>query len=526
MSFLDASEGSVPEILEAHVCIIGAGAAGITIANELGLKQGVDVLLLESGDMQLDGDVQSLYAGKNVGAPYYDLASCRLRYFGGTTNHWGGYCRANDPINYEGRPDLDVPSWPFGFEEATPWVKRAAETLGIDSRFFEPQQLLANEGFDASELLERLGKDVFVAVNQITAAKRFSERFAPELESTSSVRVVTNINLVGIRLNENGESVRHLDCQTLGGSFVKVKADVFVLACHAIENARLMLVSNDVASSGIGNDHDLVGRYFAEHPQVNSGLMIAGPRFPDYFDRRYRRPETHLAAMSLNANAMRNAGALSYHMHFASEPPREAARRAARRLIDGLWKPFATQMLLDSIRVFEDITAIARPTPGPLHPNLDGTGDRILRLNHTFEQAPNRDSRVRLSTTERDALNIPRVELDWQLNEQDLRTLREGQRIVAAELSAIGFGRFALEEFEWSSIEGRVNGHYHHYGTTRMSTDPRSGVVNSDQRVHGVANLFVAGSSVFPTAAAHGPTLHIVAFSLRLADYLLRNINR
>jgi len=525
VSFIDAADESFSDVVEAKICIVGAGAAGITIADELS-QDGSDILLIESGDRELDGETQALYRGSNTGYPYYDLASCRLRYFGGTTNHWGGYCRSNDPINYEGRPDLNIPKWPFGFEEAKPWLVRAAERLGIDDRFFEPSQLLRNAGIEPDDSLNRLDDKAFVAVNQITKSKRLGKNFAPEFEKSANLRVATNLNLVNVRLWDNGKAVKHLECKTLDGRRVRVEADVFVLACHAIENARLMLLSRDISSKGVGNDHDLVGRFFAEHPQIDAGLMVAGPRFREYFDRRSQRPETYLAAMSLAPEAMRESQSLSYHMHFSAERAHAGARRAARRLYDGLWKPYSSQMLRDAARVLGDITSLANPAPGPIHPNLDGSSDQVFRLNHTFEQAPNPDSRVRLSENEKDAFGLPRVELDWRLNEQDVRTLREGQRIISNELSAIGFGRFALEEFDFPMIEQRVRGHFHHYSTTRMDNDPRQGVVDSNQRVHGVENLFIAGSSVFPTAAAHGPTLHIIAFSLRLAEHLRDNLKR
>jgi choline dehydrogenase-like flavoprotein len=162
--------------------------------------------------------------------------------------------------------------------------------------------------------------------------------------------------------------------------------------------------------------------------------------------------------------------------------------------------------------------------------DLDGTTNgvyqrffarpELLRLRVHVEVAPNPESRVIL-IDERDALGLNRVRLNWQLTEFDRLSLRRSLEIVATTFGAKGFGRLRLAD--WLLEEGFAipgNGSYHHAGTTRMSDDPRSGVVDRNCRVHGMHNLFVAGSSVFPTEGFANPTLTIVALGLRLADHL------
>lgn len=137
-----------------------------------------------------------------------------------------------------------------------------------------------------------------------------------------------------------------------------------------------------------------------------------------------------------------------------------------------------------------------------------------------IEPAPNPDSRVVL-VGDRDELGLQRVALDWRLSEADKRNVRQTLELFGAEIGRAGIGRpKILYEEDDSGWPEDLGGGEHLMGTTRMSDDPKQGVVDRHCRVHGMANLFVAGSSVFPTAGGATPTLMIVALAIRLADHL------
>ena len=149
---------------------------------------------------------------------------------------------------------------------------------------------------------------------------------------------------------------------------------------------------------------------------------------------------------------------------------------------------------------------------------------RAIFFMNELEQAPNPASRVRL-IEQRDALGMPRVQLEWRLSGLDKRSIRRAHELLARELGRAGLGRLQLmlseDEHRWPP---ELGGGRHHMGTTRMHRDPARGVVDPDCRVHGVGNLYVAGSSVFPTVGAANPTLTIVALALRLADHLVEQL--
>lgn len=517
MTLRDARTDDVGAELRGSVCIIGAGAAGITLARRLAADLD-DVLLVEGGGQEYDPEIQSLYEGRNLGVPYHDLDVCRLRFFGGTTNHWAGYCRSNDPGDFDPRPDLGLPAWPVGYAELEPYLGEAARLLDISPRFFAPSELLAARGLDGTSPIDGEGELFFTAVNQRTERRLFAEEFGAELVRSGRIHVVTHLNAVELVLTGDGNAIDHVLCRTLDGKTVRVSGRRIVLATHAIENARLMLASNRQESAGVGNRADNVGRHFMEHPYVYASVLAPTPSFPAFYRRNVAGPQNLLAGLTLRPEVMRREGVLSYTCYFETSDRQRTYRRALRRAFRGLFEPFSPELLDDARTVLEDPLLLldeARTRVG-----LSPSSGEHLVLDQMIEQAPNPDSRVLLSAEERDALGQPRAHLDWRFSELDVRTLRVGQESVVRELGALGLGRLQVEEITMDLLRERAIGHYHHYGTTRMAETARDGVVDRNLRVFGLENLFVCGGSVMPRPGAHGPTMHIVAFAMRLGDHL------
>jgi choline dehydrogenase-like flavoprotein len=511
-NYFDARTDAVEHSVDCELCIVGAGAAGITLARKLAGVYG-DVVLMEAGSFALDYANQQLYLGRNLGLPYYDLQGCRLRYFGGTTNHWSGYCRANDPIDYEGRPELGVPAWPVRMDEIQPFVDQAAHQLEISAEFFDPTYYTRELGFPASVLFESDNPAFETKIFQIAREKRFGQLYREELGNAPGIRILLNLNAVHLQLAADANRLESVRAKTLTGKNVTVRAKVFVLACHAIENARLLLVSDDIQKTGVGNAYDQVGRYFMEHPSVLASNLIPSKRFSIFYDWKYALRRDLNANLSLSARAMKDLGILQYYCRF--DPV--YAEKHVRDAVSGLRSPFDLQVL-------EDLVTVLRDFSGAMENELNARDivnslPAYYRLEHRIEQAPNANSRVALSD-ERDSLGTRCADVNWSLSEVDYDTFREGHDLVVRELSALGAGRFILDELTPELIDANVSGKYHHMGTTRMSATPRDGVVDSNARVHGVDNLYVMSSSIFTTSGYSGPTMMIVAFALRLAEHL------
>lgn len=479
--------------LACDVCIVGAGAAGITVAQALAGSR-LQVILLESGGLTPDPATQDLNRGRVLGTGQPPLEQSRLRYFGGTTNHWAGWSAPFSASTFEARPWVPDSGWPISRETLEPWYARAQEVCDLGAwdygpgawgRFADPVAGLAEDGAG-------------LAVIQHSKPTRFGEKYGEALRDARNVQVLLDSNVVELLPDPAVRTVRSAAVKTLAGNEFRVSSRAFVVACGAIENARLLLSSNRVAASGIGNDRDLVGRYFADHPRVRPGGVLT------WVDAHARKIEQYTVvegvratlALTLDADAQRR-DELSDTLFFVEGPlpeDRVGRQRSSER---------ATARFLTRIG------------------GQDG-GGALSEWWIRCEQAPNPDSRVTLSA-ERDPLGVRRPVLSWQLLDLDRHTLARASRIYASILGRAGLARVRLQPALLDGLsEGSewIANDWHHMGTTRMAEGRERGVVDADCRIHGIDNCFVAGASVFPSAGARNPTLTLVALALRLADHL------
>ena len=516
---IDARTLESGSTLDGDLCIVGAGAAGIAIAREwIGARR--RVVLLEGGGFDYDPRMQDLYRGEIVGLPYYPLHAARLHYFGGTTNHWAGFCSTYDPIDFEQREWVPHSGWPIRREDLDPFYARAHRLLDLGPYEYDAEAWARRD----TELVPLpLDRDVaWTKMWQFSRPTRFGTKYRDAIVNARNVHLYTHANVCELDANEALTAVEGLRVRTLEGKELRARAHCYVLACCSIQNARLLLASNRRASAGLGNAHDLVGRYFMEHLEMPSGeLVLTKPyssRMKMYelqFGVTKARAELALSAKVqqehriLNGTASLEPGALGEEVKstFQFLPPQTIAALMAWEK-GGRVGPFP---LAADERPGTD-SAHAAPTP-----------PRFFHLMTRQEQAPNPDSRVTLGR-ERDAMGMPRVRLDWRLTELDKRSIRTYYELLGREMGRAGVGRVQLREWllsdddrSWPSF---LSGGWHHMGTTRMHADPKQGVVDADCRVHGLSNLYVAGASVYPTAGAANPTLTLVALSLRLSDHL------
>ena len=519
----DARELEDGARVECDLCVVGGGAAGITVARAFaGSSPSARVCLVEAGGLEYEEATQALYRGRNVGLPYFALDVSRLRYFGGSTNHWAGRCRPLDPIDYRARPWVPLSGWPFGPEELEPYYRQAHEICQLGPYRYDAA-FWADEGLP---LLPSGDGPFESGVWHFSPPTLFGEVYGPELKRAANVHVLLHANAIEIETDEGGAGVTGLSLACLDGPRLTVRARAYVLACGGLETPRLMLASNRVVPAGVGNRHDLVGRCFMEHPHVVTGAVaLTNPDASLAFYARDRVPghgaefrgRLHLAESAQEAERVGN---LEYV--FLPEPSTEDTGYAAlRRLLRGARTLTAPDDLLGDLALavadIDDVVAGLLWRLGLRDYTASSFG-----LYAYAEQRPNPDSRVLLGT-ERDALGMPRIRLDWRLTPEDKRTLLVGAQLVAREFGRTGLGRVQIREWltaDETSWPNDLFGGHHHMGTTRMDGDPRRGVVDAECRVHGVDNLYVAGSSVFPTSGVANPTLTIVALALRLADHL------
>lgn len=489
---LDARDLANNAVIEADVCIAGAGAAGITIAREL-MTSGLRVVVLESGDLSASPETQDLYDG-SVDGRDYPLTESRLRYFGGSTNHWRGWCRPLDADDFQARSWLPRSGWPLSREQLDPFYAPAKSLCQIDRLDFDAALVASRVG---KPLLPLDPERVQSVVYLLSPPTRFGTVYRADLASANSVTVYLNANLLNVRLAPNGGAIESFECATLSGVNFKVVGTRYVLALGGIENARVLLASNGQEPAGVGNQNDLVGRFFMDHPHYiwppNGAFIVIGS-------------DTDLAFYTTTwiVNGVRSLGAICL-------VPRLRAQ-------EGLAAMGVTLRVADFVEAAQFMGELEA---GRLRGLLrSANAPRLFLATIRAEQRPLPESRVTLGSG-RDALGMPRVNLHWQISPADVASIRRTLELMGDEIGRAGLGRLWMPldvdgEFRTQLTEGGS----HHMGTTRMSASPADGIVDSDCRVHGVSNLYIAGSSVFPTIGFGNPTLTIVALALRLAAHL------
>jgi choline dehydrogenase-like flavoprotein len=531
--YIDLDRGG-PTRLDADVAVVGAGAAGLSLVRRL-VAGGARVLLLESGGLDYEARTADLNAGANVGMDYYPLDHARLRFFGGTTAIWGGRIAALDAIDFERRNWVPHSGWPIARADLDHHYAEARAVFGLPAAGPGTDAVRGAGGpiprFDGRELSTPLWSfdDQF---------DRFSFGRNRDLADDPRVTVVTHATVREIVAFPSGRGIERLDVRSLSGHRLDAYARHFVLAAGGIENPRLLLASQGVHPDGVGNDHDQVGRYFMEHPHARGGRIVDGPawRLLSAFAKRQVDGRAVAPLIAPSTALQEREGILNTSLTIA---PRRTAhgseswgmraylnikhRTAPDRFGRNLWKTTKR-----AVGWLQQRTDPARPWL------LNRLGRLDVALVVRAEQAPNPASRVMLAR-DRDAIGTPRAVLDWRTTPLDVHSVSTLVDALAREARRLDLGR--VEKAAWLDepapswrtdplISAHPIGGYHHMGTTRMSADPRRGVTDRNGTVHGIANLHVAGSSLFPTSGWANPTLTIVALALRTGDHILARLDR
>lgn len=532
---LDARTVPNAELIECDLCVVGAGAAGISLAREFA-GASLKLCLLESGGLQFNDETQTLYQGEIRGRTYYGLDITRLRYFGGSTNHWTGWCRPLDAIDFEARAYLPHSGWPITCQDLNPYYARAQAVCQLGPFTYQAIDFAADLPALYSEQDDRITTKVW----QRSPPTHFGVTYRDDIANAANINCYLYANVMGFENNDDAQTVTQVRVACLSGTSFWVKARFFVLACGGIENPRLLLLSNSKCPAGLGNDHDQVGRFFMLHPWIEAGRVLA----VGSSEELHTPPSTHygkkLRAGLGVAEALQRTEGLPNHGILLKDPDYRKGSKGYRRRSAKSYRTLKRLLkdplrmddtLLDDLKgVLSDLDGVAATLYHRVRETLGLSTRRgaLLKVEVRMEHLPNPDSRITLSP-DRDMLGLNRVIMDWRLASTEKAAMRRTLKIIGQALGGLGAGRLQIAEWlqaednDWP--EASMMPDYHHMGTTRMSRMPYDGVVDANCRVHGVSNLYIAGSSVFPTGGFSNPTLTIVALALRLADHLKGLLN-
>jgi len=563
----------------ADVVIVGGGKAGLTVAREfVGSK--ISILVLESGletenpaHAELD-ELESIGApmGKSAldfreafhqnNMPTYDQRAqpygIRSRMLGGCP-YWGGKSATFDEMDFSKREWIPYSGWPINREQLLPYFERAASALNLGPNRYDEKlweligSTMTRPPLDNSKLTSFFWQFARSRLDH-TGIMNLADEF--RTLNSKNIRTLVNATVVNIGVDDSGGRFRDLEVSTIDGTRFHVSAKFCVLAAGGIENARLLLLSNKQQHAGLGNGHDVVGRFLMDHPGTRIG----------YFDTKALN-----AARYLGFYSVRHEGALLMYMHglafspeiqarekllnsavyvlpeIALDDPIEAVKRLARfkseSLLADVLSSLSSMGLLAKavgLKIFNSrtfprmlqkaiIDAMIAVNPEYVAREFQSKGvshklDR-LGIHVITEQQPDPESRVTLCEG-KDALGLPKAKACWKIGLRERScAVRMGQ-LLLEELPSAGIPTPIMDDWIIRDLpqDAPLVDMSHTIGTTRMSDDPRQGVVDSNCQVHGVAGLYVAGSSVFPTSGHANPTLMILSLAIRTADRLKREL--
>lgn len=509
---IDARDLDNETVITGDICIIGAGVAGISIALQF-INTPFKVILLEGGGFEYDDKVQKLYDGKITGQKYYPIMSSRLHYFGGTSGHWGGLCSPLDDIDFTTRDWIPDSGWPINKTDLDPFYKKATQILDLPSTEFSLEfWKKKNPEIVPMPLNEEVIQN---KVYQRSTPTRFGQKFKECIINAKNIFLYTYSNATELMFNNDLNQIDQIEIKNYTGKKFMVNAELVTIACSAIQNARLLLASNRQFETGAGNQNDLVGRYFMEHLEINTAdLHLKTPNPLNFYtwhknisgefmashkmqkDNRILHATMSLLPLEIESKIRPNIETWAY------KDPRKSSKNSTNTSTIAYKQGRLRRMFLSN--------------------NYSSYG-----VYTRLEQSPNPNSRITLNDS-LDSLGVPKVNFHWAFTSLEKISIRKTNILLGQQIGAAGMGRIQLKEFllneNDNTMPDTISGGWHHMGTTRMNNDPKKGVVDSNCKIHGIKNLFIAGSSCFPTAGAATPTLSVVAISLRLADHLKKVI--
>lgn len=564
--------------LQADLVIVGGGACGLTLARAMS-GQGRRIIMLESGGREQDAAHEALNAVQMTGwdaraasarhsyhqnltqhwSGDHQQYGVRCRGLGGSTQAWAGKSAPLDAVDYERRDWVPLSGWPVSQTEMSPYLEQASDLLNLGPRVYDERlwQMLRHdppENAPGGEMFRTMFWQFARSRRQVTDIMRFGADFCAD--PPSNVLVLTEATATALHSASGGARCTGLSARSLAGCEVRIEAKDCVLAAGAIENARLLLMSRDTVPTGLGNAHDTVGRYLLDHPTATvaraapADVSHLAARFGLYALRARGRSHVYMYGLALNEDRQRAQNLLNGALFVTEERAADDPFSALKRLLRSQSKSWLADVgsvarsplrlargagarMLERGYLPDGVSRGLADAAVRLFPNTLATDHRFgrlpvklsgLRFEATTEQPPDPGNRLILSDA-RDPLGLPIPKVTWSAGAQARANLLHMGRALCDSFEQAGLPSLIPEDWlqQGDPQAATVIDLGHSLGTTRMSEDPKFGVVNARCAVHGVAGLYAIGGSVFPTSGHANPTLMMIALTLRLADHLQQN---
>jgi choline dehydrogenase-like flavoprotein len=507
---------------QADICIIGGGIAGLVLADSL-RGSGLQVSLLEAGGLSLESRSQDLYAADIIGQPHSGTTDGRFRVLGGSSTRWGGQILPLADQDFSRRSHVPYSGWPIASKDLEPYYAKVEEILGVNHLPFTSDLLmhlpLSHPKKLQNGLQMRFSK--WAPFNRRNFAKTLGRR----VQCDPDTKIFYHANVTLIQLHPEGYRVDWVEAKTYEGQTVRFFANQFIICAGTIETCRILLVSNNIQSRGIGNHYDLVGRYFHDHLSMSAARILPQSRqaFLEQFAPWFLGQTRHTLKLESTEEFQSQNNSLNSMGHFVFEAPKDTAFSLIKQFMQQNQGNIRSPALVPNIDLLpkELLDLIYLTWQAKLKKRRWSPSRAELLLYIDCEQQPNPNSRISISC-DRDVLGLPKTVVDWRWGEPERHTMQAYKQIFTEKWEGWGLGKLKWlcnfeEDSDWKE---RISDIYHPMGGTRMSFDYKHGVVNSDLRLHSVANLYVASCSIFPTGGSSNPTMTMMAATLRLAAHL------
>jgi choline dehydrogenase-like flavoprotein len=515
---IDLQTENVPSQFKCDVCIVGSGAAGMTLATEF-LSTSLNVLVIESGGMDHEPITQALYDVDVSGLPHPGSTEGRFRICGGSTTRWGGQALPLMAIDFEQREWVAHSGWPISRKEVADYYPRACRFLLVDEMNLDTD-LFAHlrtrpPVFDEQKL--------WYHFSRWSPEPNIREHYLSALRRAEHCTLMLHANVIDIALKENLRRVKTIEVSSLQGRTTKIEARKFVLCSGGIEAARLLLAANRQAPTGIGNEHDLVGRFFQDHPSAMVGWLepCNANQAQALFNLFHKNGLKYSVRCTATTAWQREHRSLNASMGITFVQDDSTLQDFKDAYVALRCRQLNAEVWRKLLYAAAHPSAVISPIWHFFVRGRSFAPKARFRVGITSEQEPNPESRITLAQRT-DSLGMRRANVCWQPTELTRHTLHQFAQLLSEQFQRAGIGEIELDPWmkDCASWKEHITDQFHHIGTTRMADSPQTGVVDRNCRVHSIENLYIGSSAVFPTSGHSNPTLTIIALCMRMADQM------
>jgi len=529
MSILNNSKIKNNSLLETKVCIIGSGISAQLIIAHL---KNTKIIMVDSGKIKYDEKIQNLNQVEEIGISFQKNRQNRIRQLGGSANLWANQLMLLRKNIIAAREWVVKDfSFPVDYNLMLEHYKDAIDIV-YKRQFKNFDYLQLEKENERNFFLEKefLKTNIFKFDNHFWPSKvekfNYESDFTKNILNSKNLKFIENFTATEMKINNETQAIENIKIES-ENKFCSIKADFFIFACGAIENARLLL-NNSKFSKILQNPN--IGRYFMDHPRITLGEIKTNKKIPlsnllgiKHLNYDFRKSIRLSDKYQLEKKILDGYAFLDPKYNNDDENNFENFLNEIKIMLKIKGVPKFKKIFTNFKKNFEQIYLKLSPqiSSSKLNnilrkvferKNFSFSFNEIL-VNYQSEQYPNYESRVYLNKN-KDHFDQNKITIDWKLTNIDYKTYDEFVIALKNNLHLNPFLKF--KEYK----EKKITDSSHHSGTTRMSLNRQDGVVDKNCKLHDIKNLFISGNSVFRTTGAANPGLTNMAMSLHIAKHI------